>query len=250
MFYDLPDPQEFVNDIVSILADDGIWHTEQSYMPTMLLANAYDTACQEHLEYYGLNQLKWMADRAGLKIVDVSLNDVNGGSFAVSLAKSASTHHECSSILNSILRNEKEAGLEHPAPYTAFARRVENHRDDLVSLIRQLRTSGKTVVGYGASTKGNVLLQYCGFTANEIACIAEVNTDKFGCYTPGTWIPIVSEREAADLKPDYMLVLPWHFREGIVKRETQYLRDGGKLIFPLPSIEIVSRDSGERSTCP
>jgi hypothetical protein len=242
MFYDLPKPQDFVNDIASVLADDGIWHTEQSYLPTMLSANSYDTACQEHLEYYGLSQLKWLADRAGLRIIDVSLNDINGGSFAVTLAKSDSSYPDARGKVDEILKSEADAGLMSPSPYRAFARRVETHRDHLVALVKELRESGKTVIGYGASTKGNVLLQYCGFTSKDISCIAEVNPDKYGCFTPGTWIPIVSEEDAAKLRPDYMLVLPWHFRDGIIRREAEYLNQGGKFIFPLPTIEIVGAE--------
>ena len=130
-------------------------------------------------------------------------------------------------------------GLNTPRPYLEFAERVKSHRDDLVELVRNLVGHGKTVVGYGASTKGNVILQYCGFTSNDICCIAEVNPDKFGCYTPGTLIPIVSEDEVRRMKPDYMLVFPWHFRDSIIRREANYMASGGKLIFPLPYIEIV-----------
>jgi NDP-4-keto-2,6-dideoxyhexose 3-C-methyltransferase len=239
MFYDLPDPLQFVNDIAEILADDGIWHTEQSYMPSMMVANAYDTACQEHLEYYGLAQLKWMADRANLKIIGVSLNDINGGSFAVSLAKKDSIFAEATADVAALIASERNAGLATSGPYLAFARRVEAHRDALVTLVREIKSAGQTIIGYGASTKGNVLLQYCGFGPSDLLCIAEVNPDKFGCFTPGTGIPIVSEEEAHAMKPDYLLVLPWHFRNTIIKRESDYLERGGHLLFPLPTIEIV-----------
>jgi len=116
---------------------------------------------------------------------------------------------------------------------------VYRHREDLVRLIRALRADGKTILGYGASTKGNVLLQFCGFGTDDIAAIAEVNVDKFGCVTPGTHIPIVSEADARAMRPDYFLVLPWHFKDGILRREKEYLSGGGKMIFPFPEIEIV-----------
>ena len=102
-----------------------------------------------------------------------------------------------------------------------------------------MNSEGKKVLGYGASTKGNVLLQFCGFTADDIKYIVEVNPDKFGCYTPGTGIPIISEAEGRELKPDYYLVLPWHFRKSIVQRERAFLGDGGKMIFPLPALEVI-----------
>jgi hypothetical protein len=241
MLYDLPAPQVFIDGIASILADDGVWHTEQSYMPTMISRNAYDTACQEHLEYYGLKQVRMMATRAGLRIIDVALNDVNGGSFAVTLAKEASSYRAANDIVTQLLDQEKRSGYATLQPYVDFAERVAQHKTQLVKLVRDLNASGNKVIGYGASTKGNVLLQYCGFTSADISCIAEVNPDKFGAYTPGTRIPILSEDQAKSMRADYMVVLPWHFRANIIEREAEFLNKGGKLIFPLPTIEVVKR---------
>ena len=130
-------------------------------------------------------------------------------------------------------------GLNTPRPYRDFEERVFRHRDDLTRLIRALNADGKKILGYGASTKGNVVLQFCGLTNKDIPAIAEVNPDKFGCFTPGTHIPIISEQEARAMKPDYFLVLPWHFKDGILRREKEYLTTGGKMIFPFPEIEIV-----------
>ena len=130
-------------------------------------------------------------------------------------------------------------GLHTPRPFRQFEERVFEHRENLLRLIRDLNADGKTVMGYGASTKGNVLLQFCGLTNKDIPFIAEVNPDKFGAFTPGTNIPILSETEVKAMKPDYMLVLPWHFRNNIIQREAEYLASGGKLIFPMPEIEIV-----------
>ena len=132
-------------------------------------------------------------------------------------------------------------GLDTPTPYRDFEGRVFQHRRDLVDLVRRLRTSGSRIHGYGASTKGNVLLQFCEFGPDDIEVIAEVNTEKYGKVTPGTGIPIVSEEESRASGPDYLLVLPWHFREGIIAREQDFLDDGGRLIFPLPEIEIIGR---------
>jgi hypothetical protein len=210
-------------------------------MPTMVAANAYDTACQEHLEYYGLRQIKNMAGKANLRIIDVSLDAINGSSFAVTLAKKASSYGDAGETVRELLAQEERQGFATLNPYLDFAKRVAYHRMELTGLVRELNSTGKKVIGYGASTKGNVLLQYCGFTATDLPCIAEVNPDKFGCYTPGTHIPIVSEPEAHAMNPDYMLVLPWHFRENTIKREATYLNRGGKLLFPLPSIEVVGK---------
>ncbi|MEA5421216.1 class I SAM-dependent methyltransferase [Spirulina sp. CCNP1310] len=239
MFYDLNVPKQFVEDIHSILDKDGIWHFEQSYMPTMLRMNSYDTVCHEHLEYYSLGVVKKLLEDCDLKVVDVQMNAVNGGSFAVTAARKDSQIKTNDKLIDWLLGQEERMGLHTPRPFRSFEDRVFEHRKNLLSLIRALNEDGKKVLGYGASTKGNVLLQFCGLTDQDIPCIAEVNPDKFGAYTPGTHIPIVSEEEARAIKPDYMLVLPWHFKDSIIRRESEYLANGGKLIFPLPEIEIV-----------
>jgi C-methyltransferase C-terminal domain/Putative zinc binding domain/Methyltransferase domain len=242
MFYDLEAPQAFADQIASILAEDGVWHFEQSYLPAMLRTTSYDTICHEHLEYYALRQIKWIADRAGLRIIDVTFNAVNGGSFAVTVAPTAAPYPECTEKLHALLADEDRMGLSTFGTYLAFATRVMEHKLDLLKMLRNINAAGKKVVGYGASTKGNVLLQYCGLSAAEIPCIADVNSDKFGCVTPGTWIPIVSEADAKAANPDYFLVLPWHFRENLVAREQEFLGRGGKMIFPLPAIDIVEAE--------
>lgn len=240
MFYDLEDPQAFVRQVSSILDPTaGVWHFEQSYLPSMLKTTSYDTICHEHVEYYSLRQIQWLTDRADLKIIDVELNDVNGGSFAITVARNSAVHKPHDRV-NEFLAAEEALNLLSAAPYEAFAARVVQHRDRLIELLRKLKADGKRVVGYGASTKGNVILQYCGLTERDIPHIAEVNADKFGCFTPGTRLPIVSEAQAKAAQPDYFLVLPWHFRDNLVKREEAYLASGGKMIFPLPEIEIVS----------
>lgn len=240
MFYDLDSPVEFAKQIESILADDGIWHFEQSYMPSMLRMNSYDTICHEHLEYYSLGVVKNILEKAGLKIVDVVMNAINGGSFAVTAAKAGNRSITPNlAVIDWLLEQEHRMGLNTPRPYRDFEERVFRHRDDLTRLIRALSADGKKVLGYGASTKGNVVLQFCGLTNKDIPAIAEVNPEKFGCFTPGTHIPIIPEQEARAMKPDYFLVLPWHFKDGILRREKEYLTSGGKMIFPFPEIEIV-----------
>ena len=239
MFYDLESPLTFMQQVYELLADDGVWVFEQSYMPTMLSNNSYDTICHEHLEYYRLKQIKWMADRIGFKIIDVEFNQINGGSFSVMVAKRNSSYREVQGLVKRILKSEERMGLNILKPYQAFRQRVSQHRKKFQAQIRRLNKSGKKVLGYGASTKGNVILQYCALSKNDIPFIAEVNPDKFGAYTPGTLIPIISEQEARAMKPDYFIVLPWHFKNNIVARERKFLREGGKLLFPLPSPTVV-----------
>jgi len=240
MFYDLEAPVDFAKQVKSILAEDGIWHIEQSYMPSMLRMNSYDTICHEHLEYYSLRVVCRILEEAGLQLVDVFMNAVNGGSFALTAAKRGNRRMKQNlSVINWLLKQEDRMGLNTPRPYRDFEERVFRHREDLTSLIRTLNADGKKVLGYGASTKGNVVLQFCGFTENDIPAIAEVNPDKFGSFTPGTHISILSEEEARAMKPDYFLILPWHFKDGILRREKEYLASGGKMIFPFPEIEII-----------
>jgi hypothetical protein len=239
MFYDLDDPIAFARDIASILAPDGLWHFEQSYMPAMLRTTSYDTICHEHLEYYSLGVVKTILDAADLKLVDVQMNGVNGGSFAVTAAPKASARPANRAVIDWLLGQEDRMGLGTVRPFREFEDRVFRHRDDLMRLLQALEADGKKVLGYGASTKGNVALQFCGVTTKELAAIAEVNTEKFGRVTPGTHIPIVSEAEAKAMNPDYFLVLPWHFKEGILQREQAYIAGGGKFIFPFPEIEII-----------
>lgn len=232
MFYDLEDPLSFMREVYEVLADDGIWVFEQSYMPAMLRTNSYDTVCHEHLEFYALRQINWMADRVGFRIVDVEFNDVNGGSFSLTASKAGG----CSSVsplVEKTLQEEQEMGLDTLAPYRAFAQRVAKSKRDLVECIETARNAGRSVAALGASTKGNVLLQYCGLTERDVPFIGEVNADKFGCYTPGTWIPIIPETELLAMKPDFLIVLPWHFRK-FFEENPKYFNF--KLIFPLPEL--------------
>lgn len=233
MFYDLADPIQFAREVGQCLTDDGIWHLEQSYLPTMLRQGSYDTICHEHLEYYSLTAIKRIIEAAGLHIQNVSLNDVNGGSFALDIGHNPNSN---SSELYWLLNEEHHMHMKDAIQ--DFALRAETHRMSLYSLLVSLSKT-KKISGYGASTKGNVILQYCGITSELLTNIAEINSDKFGCFTPGSNIPIVSESEVRASKPDYMLVLPWHFKASIIKREREYLNNGGKLIFPFPYVEVV-----------
>ncbi len=239
MFYDLENPTAFVKDIVRCLTDDGIWHFEQSYMPSMLRTNAYDTICHEHLEFYSFKVVKNLVERCGLRVLDVQMNAVNGGSFSVTTCKKNAAYMSNNPMVEWTLKQEGDMELDTVKPYRDFEERIYKHRKDITNLIKMLVADGKKIFGYGASTKGNVLLQFCNITTAQIPYIAEVNQDKFGSYTPGTLIPIISENEAKVMKPDYFLVLPWHFKHNILEREKNYLAAGGKFIFPLPEIEII-----------
>jgi hypothetical protein len=201
MIYDLEDPGAFVQDVVRSLDATGIWHFEQSYMPYMLRMNSYDTICHEHLEYYSLGVVRRLLEKHGLRIINVGLNQVNGGSFAVTACHKDAAYRTNDVIIEWMLRQEKNWEINSLQSFYHFEQRVLKHRTDLQCLINMLVSAGQLVLGYGASTKGNVLLQFCQFGIDELPAIADVNVDKFGAFTPGTLIPIIPEREARAMQP-------------------------------------------------
>lgn len=241
MFYDLEDPLSFMRDAASLLDIDGVWELEQCYMPLMLQRCAYDSVCHEHISYYSLRQIKWMTERSGLKIVDLGLNDINGGSFSVLVARKEASHPEATAKIAALLERERRDGCDTPAPYAKFAAAVAGHRASLRAFLDTARAQNKLVIGYGASTKGNVVLQYCGVGPGDMPWIAEKYPFKFGLVTPGTRIPIISEEQAKAMNPAYLLVLPWYFHDEIVRREQSYIDGGGRLVFVLPPIELVGK---------
>ena len=235
MFYDLENPLEFMQQVHSILDDEGIWVFEQSYLPTMLHTNSFDTVCHEHLEFYALKQIQWMAEKVGFLILDVEFNDVNGGSFSVMVRKKK-TGETVLPTITALLEEEAALGLDTLEPFLAFAKRAAEARTNLFNYLAQLKKAGKSIAALGASTKGNVLLQYCGLSADELMAVGEVNPEKFGRYTPGSWIPIVNEDQLLANLPDYLLVLPWHFKSFFLNNPK--FRNT-KLIFPLPMLEVI-----------
>jgi len=236
MFYDLEDPIAFAREIEGSLHEDGVWIFEQSYLPSMLRTNSFDTICHEHLEFYALKQIIWITDQAGLKVLDVEFNEINGGSFSITAGKAGSSRNSKTEWIQKILADEENLGLDSPDAFEGFRSRVEEARDALLSFLHNAKKEGKRVCGLGASTKGNVLLQYYGIDDQLVQEIGEVNQDKFGAYTPATLIPLVPEDQVLASNPDYLLVLPWHFRgffEHLPKMK------GRTLVFPLPKFEVV-----------
>ena len=239
MFYDLPDPLNFAKEINSLLYNNGIWHIELSYMPMMIKNRSYDTICHEHLEYYSLTSIKYILDKANFKIIDIEFNEINGGSFALTVAKKNSTYKEEKKIVSWLLAKEKLLKVNELQTFKDFFKKCEKQKKILRNLLISLKSAGKKVIGYGASTKGNVILQFCNIDKKLIKYIGEVNPYKFNKFTPGTKIKIISEVQLKKLKPDYLLVLPWHFKDFILNKEKIYLNKGVKFIFPLPDIEII-----------
>jgi NDP-4-keto-2,6-dideoxyhexose 3-C-methyltransferase len=239
-FYDLEDPVAFARDVKSVLHPDGVWVFEQSYSLLMLAKNMYDTAVQEHLEYYSLSNVERILKEADLRIREVQLNDSNGGSFRIAAEHmNDRPSHPSVSLLE---QAEKILGLDGLAIYRHFENNAKMHKLEFRKLLQDIKAKGQAVYGLGASTKFNAVLQYCDITPELLPAIGEVNEDKFGHVTPGSGIPIVPEKEIFAKKPEYLVVGPYHFRDFLLglPHVKAYLAAGGKVIFPLPSLEIVS----------
>jgi len=238
MFYDLDDPNAFVEDVSDVMADDGVWVIQMADLKSMLDRTMWDNICHEHLEYYSLIALENLLDEHGFYVEDVQQNDVNGGSLRVFVRKDA--HDGASSERVLAMRDaELEDGLDTAKPYTAFAERVESRTRELVDFVKTEAAAGKKIYAYGASTKGNTLLQYAGLDHTSIVAAVERNPDKWGKLTVGTHIPIISEEQARAERPDYFLVLPWHFKDEFIDRESKFLESGGAFIFPLPEFRVI-----------
>jgi SAM-dependent methyltransferase len=244
MYYDLESPTGFARAVSNLLAPEGIWILEMSYLPLMLKQNSFDTICHEHLEYYSLAVLEYIARDAGLRVFRAALNDVNGGSIRLYLTKADNHKYdskEASDFLRDLRLHEFDLKLDTAEPYQAFQRRIEDVRGKLESFLTAARRRGEHIHVYGASTKGNVLLQWCRIGSSMVDCAADRNPDKHGAHTLGTNIPIVSEEESRAARPDYYLVLPWHFKAEFLERERATIMGGTRMIFPLPDVLVVDK---------
>jgi len=242
MFYDLEAPVAFAREVERLLSPAGVWVLEMSYMPAMLEMTAYDTICHEHLEYYSLAVIESILKQARMKVVRVSRNDINGGSF-----RCYAVHDNCHTYdqvgfrqeIAAMRQSEFDLELDTNKPYRTFRDRVNAHKEELNNLLKTLKKERKKIHIYGASTKGNTLLQWCGIDHSIVDCAADRSPEKHGARTLGTDIPIISEEESRAMNPDYYLVLPWHFKKEFLEREHEALERGVGFIFPLPKIEII-----------
>jgi len=240
VIYDLEAPIQFANDVFQILSDGGIWHFEQSYLPTMVNTTSYDTICHEHLLYFTLHDLRFLLNNSGFRLIDVTLNSTNGGSIAVT-AKKTNSKVRADPFVDFLLDREIKLGFKNRSAMEKFVLEAIAHRENIKSIIYNYKVSGFNIFGLGASTKGNVLLQWAELNNSFINAIGDINPKKYGKLTPGSNIPIVPEEEILKMgnSKSVALVLPWHFRSGILDRATSFLSEGGKLLFPLPNIEVV-----------
>ncbi len=241
MFYGSNDPVSLAREISSHLAPDGVWYIEQSYLPQMLKQTAYDSICHEHVGYYSLKQMKWILDGLDLQVIKVNFNSTNGGSFSLMISHRNAPYSSDESF-EKLLNSDDERKLSKLETYQEFSVKVKRSRDELLACLGDYKSQKKKVAGVGASTKGNVLLQYCGIGTGLIPHIAELNSSKFNHVTPGTHIPIVSEVESKAGNPDVKIILPWHFREHFLQSEKGFILNGGEVVFPLPELEIITKE--------
>jgi len=236
MFYDLEDPCQFAREVNSVLDPDvGVWVLEQSYMPEMLRVNSFDTVCHEHLSYYGMRQLKYIMDQSEFKVIDFEFNDVNGGSISLVVANKNSKYTECTKELDDLIQQELNLSLDTVKPWDEFKTRIEDCRNQFWNLINSFKEDGLKIAALGASTKGNVTLQTWEVTPNDILVVGDVNPDKNGSFTPGTWIPIKDEDSVLS-EYDVFVILPWHFKDFFVNNSKFKNK---VLVFPLPIPEVV-----------
>ncbi len=245
MFYDLDDPNAFVADAKAVLAPGGVWCVQLSYLPTSLeTLNFYDV-CHEHLEYYTLRVLENLMARHGLKIFDASLNEVNGGSLRIFVTNDGDPR-ATSDILKEFYKKEDALNLFSAEPYREFGKKVAELKKTTLDYIAAVKNKGGLVIGLGASTKGNVLLQFFGIDKQMVPYLSERNPEKVGLRTLGTDLELISEEKARELRPSAMLVLIWFFKDELLKREKDYLEKGGALMFPMPYPHVVTRDGEKR----
>ena len=247
-FYDLNEPEKILKDVYEILEDDGLFTLQLSYTPANIMQVELSVICHEHLCYYNLTSLKWLTDRAGFVIRDIELNNVNGGSIRLFLQKDTAPDNYltpadrdiCKIRVDSLLEWEERHGFNSPKVYTDFYKQILKLKKQTVDFIAQEKAKGKSIWGYAASTKGNTLLQMFGLDHKLIDGIAEKQEVKWGRRTIGTDIPIFPEIEMRKKNPDYLLILPWFFRQTFIEREKGYLKKGGTMIFPAPEFSTYS----------
>lgn len=234
MFYDVSDPNEFIKIIKELLTKNGVWVIELSYFKLLIENMTYDQICHEHIAYYNLDDLNKILSKHQLKVIDASLNEINGGSIQVIISRKSSIYKVTKNVTE-ILYNEKKGN-----DIRAFISRVYNSKKTLFDILEKISQS-YSVYGYGASTKGNIILNFLNINKSHIQKICDANHFKHGRYTPGSKIKIISKEQMRKDKPDYLFVLIWSFRNEVIKQELNYIKSGGKLIIPYPSIHIIDR---------
>ena len=238
MFYDVEDPNSFCKNIYKLLDKNGIWVVEFSYFPLLLKNLTYDQICHEHVMYYTLNTFNNIIKKNNLKIIDFSLNEINGGSIEVICSKSNSKLKTNKKKITKTIFEEKKISKSE---YDKFNLRIQTSKKNIQLFLSNIKKS--EIIGYGASTKGNVILNYCGITQKNLSYICDANPSKLKKLTPGSNISIISKEKMRKINPKYLLVLIWSFRSEVISQEKKFIMKGGKLLFPLPNLHVVDKDN-------
>jgi hypothetical protein len=238
VFYDINDPNLFFKDMNILLDDDGILLLEHADLMSIVRLKMFDTICQEHLVYYSNKVIIEMAKKNNLRVFDIKTNNINGGSTQYFICKKDSQHKIKSKLISSILKKEKKMKFGNKKTFLKFFNQVNFIKSRTIKYLDNIISTKRTIHGYGASTKGNVLLQYFGISRKYIKFVADRNPKKNNHYTPGTKMKIITESRSRKLLPDFYFVLPWHFKKEILKREKKLIKKGCKFIFPLPSFRV------------
>ena len=243
MFYDLDDPNGFVKDIKLVLHAEGVWIVQMNYLGLMVKNLGYDNVCHEHVGYYSLTTMEYLLSKHDMEVFDVELNNVNGGSFRLYIKHSSDKSKKINTwAINQIIVAENKMSISKPQTYTEFSKQIEKQKEELISLLSELSKNGKNILIYGASTRGLVILEYCGIDGNIIKYATDKNSDKWGKYLSGTGIKIISLEEYRKINPDYLLVLPYQYAFEIANQERGFLENGGNLIIPLPIPKVLNKD--------
>ena len=214
-----------------------MWIVEFSYFPLLIKNLTYDQINHEHVTYYTLNTFKKILDKNGLKIVDVDFNEINGGSAEVKVVKKQNKIKSNIIKIKKILDEEKLINFD---TYKKFNLRLQNVKK-VINFF--LRNNKNKVIGYGASTKGNIILNHCKIKSDLLKFIADGNSKKWNRYTAGSNIKIISKEKMRKLKPKYLFVLIWSFRSEVIKQEKSFILNGGKLVLPLPIFHIIDKEN-------
>ena len=238
VFYDLRDPNKFIKEIKKILDDKGVFVLEHVDLYYIIKNNIFDTICHEHLVFYSSKIIIEMMKNNGLKVFNHEYNEINGGSSRYYICHSK-TNFKVSKNIKKVLLRENLQGIELKKTYKLFFTKILNEKIKLMKLIKKIKNEKQDIHGYGASTKGNVLLQFYNINNKVVNYIADRNPLKWNSFTPGTRIKIISESQSRKIKPHFYLVLPWHFKNEILIREKNIRKKGTKFIFPLPRLRVV-----------
>lgn len=241
MFYHLDDPLKFSKDVAACLDDNGVWIIQMAYLPAMIKTRMYDNIVHEHAGYYGAQHMKWTMEKVGMEVFDVMENDVYGGSFRIFVKKKGNRQFPLTARYKALLKKENSEGIFKASTYHSFMAGIDKTKRDLLALCTKIKAEGKSIWIYGASTKGNTILQFCGIGKEHIDAAADSNPFKIGKYIIGSDVLIKSEAEMRAIKPDYLLALPYSFVKSFAKREDVLINSGTKFISPLPKVKIVGK---------